>query len=158
MNLRSPLRIIFLTVFSLQFVFTRAQQDTIGTIKIRTKCKCHIDAVDTLQGRSSINVNLQFEKNLSLSDFECYGFKLLKNNSVIACITNHDSLPFNFLQLTPGMYNVQFFADGYQWKNNTIKLKPDDIQTDYFLVGFKQLPKYLQWEIKKRRRRKWNSQ
>jgi hypothetical protein len=129
-------------------------QDSITKIRIKSKCKCTVDRRDSIDGNSSIVVDLQFEKSLSTTDFECYGFKLLRDGLVISCITNRDSMPFTYFKLIPGVYNLMFFADGYAWKKNPLKLKANDVQTEYFNVGMKQLPKFLREEIQVRRKKK----
>jgi hypothetical protein len=143
-----------LSIFIFASFFLPAQEDTIAKIRVKSPCKC-IVAPDTAVGLCNIKVELKFEKNLKASDLECFGFKLLKENVPIACLRNTDSVDWEFKNIPAGQYNIEFFADGYYWKNNGIVVRKSDVsKTDYFLISRKQLPEYLQALIKERRKRK----
>ncbi|MBC7861983.1 MAG: hypothetical protein IAF38_03360 [Bacteroidia bacterium] len=147
--------ICLICVISVPFTSVFSQEDSIQKIHIRSKCKCPVICTDSVKGNCTVKVDLKFESNLFPDDLECFGFKLLKDNCVIACIRNTDSTDYFFYNLTYGIYTIEFFADGYYSKHGAFVLRHnDENKSDYFLVGKNQLPKYLQALIKERRRKR----
>ena len=147
--------LFFFLLFLFTVCFDSAQSDSAAVIKVKPACPCNITCFDTSGGPGIISIDLNFEKNLSATDFNCYGFYLKRADGCrIACVRNADSSIFIFTNLPLGVYYVEFFGDGYHWTNNALVLRRNDCtKTSYFSVGMGQLPLYQRSEIKKRRKK-----
>lgn len=147
------MKFLSIIIFLLWPFLFLSQEDSVHKLVIKSPCPCKTPCADTVQGPCTINVDLQF-KNLSAKDFDCFGFKLLRDNCTVACIRNTDSIPWNFIFVVPGQYTIEFFADGYYFHNHSFVIRKSDVSTtDHFLISKKQLPKYLQELILQRRKK-----
>lgn len=130
-----------------------AQNDSVTKLVIKSPCPCKLACVDTVEGPCTILIDLVFKDGLRASDFDCFGFKLYNGSCASACIRNTDSVAWQFLNVSAGQYTIEFFADGYYYRNHSFDIRKSDVKTtDHFAISKKQLPKYLQALIRKRRK------
>jgi hypothetical protein len=137
--------------------FSQDNGDTsIAKIKVKAKCRCAVEKEDSA-GTNTILIHLKLGKGLSVGDFTCHGFKMIRDSASVACLNDSAQTDYKFENVRTGRYYFLFYADGYYnislMREIAADKKSFTDETD-FVLKMEQLPLWMQKSIRENRKKR----